>query len=84
MSNSKMDTAALQSTPHIALLSLSVSWTYFTLSWRVRKARKAFEKQLINQGMNKKDAQQLSIFFEDFKSSLTTTIKQGIASRGFR
>ena len=84
MSNTKMVTAILQSTPSIALLSLSFSWTYFTLGWRVHKARKAFEKQLIAQGMTKQDARHLSLFLEEFKNSLTITVRQGITSRGFR
>jgi len=83
MSNSKLVTGLLKSTPHLALLSLSLGWTYFTLGWKVRKTRRAFEKQLTAQGMSKEDAKQLSEFLLDFKNTLTTTVRQGIASRGF-
>ena len=83
MSNAKMVTEMFKSTPHIALLSFSLIWTYFTLDWRVHRARVAFEKQLTNQGMSKADARQLSQFLMDLKEDLTATVKQGIAGRGF-
>lgn len=82
MSNAKLVKATLKSTPYLALLSLNLSWAYFTLGWKVRQARRAFEKQLITQGMSKRDAEQLSLFLEDFKNSLTTTVKQSILTRG--
>ena len=84
MTEAKMVIGALKSTPYLARLTLSLSWTYFTLGWKVRRARRAFERQMIAQGMSKKDAQQLSEFLEDFKNSLTTMVKQGIARSGFR
>jgi hypothetical protein len=84
MSNDNLMTAALKSTPHLARLSLSLSWTYFTLGWKVRRARRAFEKQLVAQGMSKKDAKELSEFLEDLKTSITATVKQGLTSRVFR
>jgi len=83
MSDTDLVLATLKSTPHLARLSLSLSWTYFTLGWKVRRARRAFEKQLIAQGMSKQDAEQLSKFLEDFKDSITATVKQGLARRGF-
>ncbi|MGA2386223.1 MAG: hypothetical protein ABSG33_06800 [Candidatus Bathyarchaeia archaeon] len=83
MSDAELVTATLKSTPHLARLSISLSWTYFTLGWKVRKARHMFEKQLMAQGMSKKDAEEVSEFLEDFKKGITTTVKQAIASRGF-
>lgn len=84
MSQAKMFTAMFKSTPHVAILSLTLGWTYFTLGWKVRSARRAFEKQLMAQGMSKENAQQLSACFEDFKNNLTTTVKQGLTSGVFR
>jgi hypothetical protein len=84
MSNSTLIGAVVKSTPHIVLLSLSLSWTYFTLGWRVRKTRGAFEKQLVSQGMSKEDAQQLSAFYEELKNSITTTVKQSLTNGAFR
>lgn len=84
MTEAKMVIGTLKSTPYLVRLSLSLSWTYFTLGWKVRRARRAFERQVIAQGMSKKDAQQLSEFLDDFKNDITTTVKQGLASGVFR
>ena len=56
------------------LLSLFVLW--LTLGWRVRKARKAFEKQLILQGMAKKDAKKLSAQYSKLKDDVMNTLKR--------
>ena len=62
---------------------MSLGWTYITLGWRVRKARKAFEKQLIAQGMSKRDAQQLSLFYVNLKNGITASVMKGFVGRGF-
>jgi len=59
-------------------MSLSLFWMYLTLGRRVGKARKAFEKQLVRQGMSKEDARRLSSCFEDLKNNITGMLKQGI------
>jgi D-ribose pyranose/furanose isomerase RbsD len=51
---------------------------YVTLGRRVRKTRKAFEKQLMQQGMSKEDAERLSMCYENLKDSITSMLKQGI------
>jgi len=79
MSDGKLVTAVVKSTPNLVRLSLDLSWTYLTLDWHVHKARQAFEKQLISQGMSKTDAQQLSLFYINIKNSITNTVKQGLA-----
>jgi len=56
------------------LLSLFVLW--LTLGWRVRKARKAFEKQLILQGMAKKDAKKLSAQYSKLKDDVMNALKR--------
>jgi hypothetical protein len=68
-----------KSIPHLALLLLSLLWMYLTLGRRVRKTRKSFEKQLMQQGMAKQDAQRLSACFEDLKDSITGMLREGIA-----
>jgi len=80
MSDTDLVMATLKSTPHLARLSLSLSWTYFTLGWKVRRARRAFEKQLMAQGMSKMDAEQLSEFLEDLKDSVTATVKSRLSA----
>jgi len=46
--------------PKIMQLFMQLFWLWITLDWRIRKARKAFEKELIRNGIAKKDAQRLS------------------------
>jgi len=79
MSAVSIFTTIAKSFPHLAIMALSLLWMYLTLGRRVRKTRKAFEKQLMQQGMSKQDAQRLSACFEDLKDSITGMLKQGIA-----
>ena len=83
MSESNLIVETVKSTPYIARLSLSLGWTYLTLSYRVSKTRRAFEKQLVAQGMSREDAKQLSASFEDLKNELTNIVKQGLTSRNW-
>jgi hypothetical protein len=78
MSAVSVVTAVIQSSPYLARMSLSLSWMYLTLGRRVEKTRKAFEGQLVQQGMSKEDAKRLSTCFEDLKDDITGTLKQGI------
>jgi hypothetical protein len=55
------------------LLSLLVLWLSF--GWKVRKARKAFEKELVKAGMAKKDAKKLSICYSKLKDEIIRTLK---------
>jgi hypothetical protein len=71
-------TTVVKSFPQLVLMALSLLWMYLTLGRRVRKTRKAFEKQLIQQGMSKEDAKRLSACFEDLKDNITGMLKQGI------
>jgi hypothetical protein len=58
------------------LISLFVMW--LTLGWKVRKTRKAFEKQLIRQGMTKRDAKRLSSQYSKLKNDVVNTLKGSI------
>jgi hypothetical protein len=82
MSMASVATAVIKSSPHLAKLSLNLLWVYLTLGRRVNKTRRAFEKQLMQQGMSKEDAQRLSACFEDLKNNMTDMIKQGIRFGG--
>jgi len=55
------------------MLNLFTLW--LTLGWKVRKTRKAFEKQLLKQGMSKRDAKRLSIQYSKLKDALMKTLK---------
>ena len=72
-----------RSIPHLAIVALNLLWAYATLGRRVRKTRRAFEKQLLQQGMSKQDAQRLSACYEDLKNNITGMLKQGIANIRF-
>jgi hypothetical protein len=84
MSMAPVVTAVIKKSPHLARMSLNLLWVYLTLGSRVNKTRRAFEKQLMQQGMSKEDAQRLSACFEDLKNSMTGMIKQGIRFGGNR
>ena len=73
----------LKSIPHLAIVGLNLLWIYVTLGRRARKTRRAFEKQLIQQGMSKQDAQQLSVCYEDLKNNIRGMLKQGITTVRF-
>lgn len=57
----------------ILLCSIFALWA--TLGWKVRKTRKAFEKQLIKQGMAKKDAKRISAHYSKMKNEIVSTFK---------
>jgi hypothetical protein len=46
--------------PKAAKLLTQLFWMWLTLGWHVRKARKAFEKELTRLGVPKGDARRLS------------------------
>jgi hypothetical protein len=79
MSAASVLTEMIKSSPHLARMSLHLFYMYFTLGSRVRKTRKAFEKQLVLAGMSKDDAKRLSACFEELKNNITSMLKQGIA-----
>jgi hypothetical protein len=58
------------------LLSLFVLW--LTLGWKVRRTRRAFEKQLIRQGMAKKDAKRLSVQYSKMKNEIMSTLRHSL------
>lgn len=64
--------------PHLAIMGTSLFWMYLTLGWRVRKARRAFEQQLVSQGMSKEDAKRLSACYNELKNSITNMLRRGV------
>lgn len=82
MSAASIVSSIIKSAPNFIRMSLSLFWMYITLDWRVRKTRKAFEKQLRQQGMSKEDAKRLSACYEELKNSIFAVVKQG-RGRGF-
>ena len=55
------------------LLSLLILWLSF--GWKVRRARKAFEKELVKAGMAKKDAKRLSAWYSKLKDDIIQAVK---------
>ena len=73
----KMSTILSASASIVRLLgSLFAIW--LTLGWKVRKARKAFEKELIAQGMSQEDARRLSAHFKILKDELMNAFRRSI------
>lgn len=56
--------------------SLGVIW--LTLGWNVRRARKAFEKELRKQGMSKQDARRISAQYAALKDQVMNAFKRSI------
>ncbi|MGD0159016.1 MAG: hypothetical protein ABSB89_01820 [Candidatus Bathyarchaeia archaeon] len=79
MSTLPMVKTVFKATPHLAILGTSLFWMYLTLGWRVRKARTAFEKQLVSQGMSKEDAKRLGACYNDLKNNITNMLRRQVA-----
>jgi len=57
----------------VSLLShLFILW--LGLGWKVRRARKAFEKELTKEGMSKEDARRLSAHYKILKDQIISTV----------
>jgi len=61
----------------VRLLS-SLFVIYLTLGWKVRKAKKAFEKELIKEGMPKEAAKRMSARYVALKDEALNTLKRSI------
>jgi hypothetical protein len=61
------------------LFNLIILWV--TLGWNVHKTKKAFEKQLILQGMAKKDAKRLSANYVKLKDEIMSALKRSFLRR---
>jgi len=80
MSSGKMMSTVLKSSPYLARMSVDVFWMYATLGRRVRKTKRAFERELIGGGMSKADARRISNCFDELKNSVNGMVKQGATS----
>lgn len=72
--------ALIKSGPNLIRLMLNLGWMYVTLGWRVRRARRAFEKQLMRQGMSREDAKRLSYAYVELKNSVVGMLRVGAFS----
>jgi hypothetical protein len=78
MSVASIFTALIKESPYLARMSFDLLYLYLTLGSRVKKTRRAFEKQLMLVGMAKDDAIRLSACFEQLKDNITGVVKEGI------
>lgn len=67
---------------HLSLLGLNLAFIWLTLGWKVRKARKAFERELVKGGMPKEDAKKLGEKYSSVKDEVMKQIWGSV--RGFR
>lgn len=63
---------------HGARLIISLLALWLTLGWNVRRARKAFEKELVRCGMTKKDAQRISACYSKLKDDIVNSLKSSV------
>jgi hypothetical protein len=62
----------------VVRLSSSLFFIYLTLGWNVRRARRAFEKELIKEGMPKKDAKRMSAQYAALKDETLNAMKRSM------
>lgn len=55
---------------HMVKLILNLAVIWLTLGWKVRKAKKAFEKELLKNGMPKKAAKRLAKKYSSVKDKV--------------
>ena len=55
---------------HLSTLVLNLIFIWLTLGWKVRKARKAFEKELVKGGMPKETAKKLGKKYSSVKDEV--------------
>jgi len=55
---------------HLSTLILNLGVIWLTLGWKVRKARKAFEKELVKGGMPKEAAKKLGKKYSSVKDQV--------------
>lgn len=62
----------------ILLFSLSIKllWIWFTVDWKIRKARRGFEREIVRYGVDKHDAKKLSAQYIMLKKNLKRLFMQ--------
>ncbi len=71
---------AIKAIPNVSYMLLTLFWLYLTLDRRVKKTRRAFEKQLIAEGMTRQNAQKLSLCYETLKDQAINIMKTGLVA----
>jgi len=71
-------TAIIRAGLHLIKLILNLGFLWLTLGWKVRKARKAFEKELIRGGLPKEAAKRLGKKYASVKDEIMRQIRGSI------
>lgn len=71
-------TAIIKAGLHLIKLILNLGFLWLTLRWRVRKARKAFEKELIRGGIPKETAKKLGKKYASIKDEIMREIRGSV------
>ena len=78
MGRSLLIVSVISGAVSVVRLLFSLFLIYVTLGWNVRRARRAFEKELIKQGMPKEDARRMSAKYAALKDEALNTLKRSI------
>jgi len=71
MGKAKVLLTVLSSAHDLSRLMGSLTLSWLTLGWQVRKARKAFEAELTKEGMSNEDARRMSRYISDLKDQIS-------------
>ena len=63
---------------HLSTLVLNLFFIWLTLGWKVRKARKAFEKELVKSGMPKDAAKKLAKKYSSLKDQVMKQLRGSV------
>lgn len=60
--------------PRITYLGTQLLWLWMTLDWKVRKTRRAFERELVKHGISNEDARKLSKHIKTAKDDIMSSL----------
>lgn len=78
MGRSLLIVSVISGSVNLVRLLSSLFVIYLTLGWKVRTARKAFEKELIREGMPKEAAKRMGAKYAAIKDETLNTLKRSI------
>gem|GEM_PF-414063 len=70
----------LKGSYYILKMSSGLLSAWLTLGWRVGRARRSFENQLVKGGMAREDARQVGEVYSELKDQMMSTVKGAISN----